>query len=493
MKIFLRRVMQEIQKIYTDIIFELCLIQSSPKPFKDKSDNFPFPRQLEVGNGRYITISKKIDQLIADVARRMRRNYPMKSQFTADDYGRLVRRAFGPALAKIDLHADATQEARSVQSVVEATVSENINSWLSNGGREYAFGCTLFTYKNFDPFNIGPVHFEPREIWLNRKASDGCRARIGRGGRIERFDHQIADGPISKITKRRIIRIWRGEKVKDRKPSNEENYEQNILRTIGDCPYVCSLIIPAFGDKAGQDKALLAARLALMTISLIWEHSSKALNGINLLFDREMRGQSLLWFTADGLIRGSGMTSNMPHAPWTDRGELENYFQQFSDEFRIAGEAINWLIKPEHNPNRSEFLSIITQAMLWFHDGCREIIDIKAVVCFASCMDILASGDGRKAICKLISARLGIDKNETIHRDGFTVENVIEQIYNDARTRFVHGPMKAKKHVWEDKIGHDWSETRRIAELLARICLLSCMKWMASHPNCNDPSQLLKA
>jgi hypothetical protein len=466
----------ELQAIVVEIISELSRIQKLPQPYKDEDDDFPLPRLIGVGNGQFISVSRKIDQIIADAARTMRDSSSLKSQFTADDYRNLVRRAFGCALAEIDLDADPTHNAQCVLEEVKENVSNEIDRIMNIGGQEYAFGCTLFSFEDFNPFDIGPVRFEPREIWLDRKASEGRWARVAPNGRIERFDHRIADGPISGIAKRRITRAWRGENLRARKRSADSCYEQDVIEATGDCPYICSVKVPGLGGKAGQDKALLAARLALTTISLIWRNSSDALNGLNLLFDREMRGQSLLSFTSDGLILGGRMRSNKPHAPWINREDLERHFQEFSGEFTVAGEAIEWLLNPTGSHGRPELMNIIAQAMLWFHEGCREITDLKAIVSFASCMDVLASGGGRKSIRELIHARLGIDECARIHHDGYTVKDVVDQIYDDARNRFLHGPWRNGENVWGDKLAHDCSEMRGLAEWLARMCLVCCME-----------------
>jgi len=484
--------MPNCQEIVGEIISELARIQKLPQPYADENDDRPVPWLLGVGDGRAIFVSRKINQLIADVARKMRNSSSLQSQFAADDYGKLVRDAFEPALVKIDLDADPTLSSCAVLADVKAKVAEDVSWILDNGRLEYAFGCTLFSYEDIERFDIGPVCFEPRKVWLKRKASDGRSARVGTGGRIERFDHQIADGAISGISKRRILRAWQAQKLRVRKPSDDSTYEQDIIAAIGDCPYICSVKIPALSGKAGRDKALLAARLALTTISLIWENSSKALNGLNLLFDQEMRSQRLLSFTSGGLILVGGTRPNMPHAPGVERKKLEKCFKAFCGEFTVTGQAIEWLLNPTCNRNRPAVQNVIAQAMLWFHDGCREITDLKAIVRFASCMDILASGDGSKSICKLIQARLGIDEDKKIHRDGFTVKEVIEQIYDDGRNRSLHGPMKNRKNVWEDKLTHDWSETRGLAEWLARMCLVSTMDWAANNPAADDPKRLLE-
>lgn len=182
----------------------------------------------------------------------------------------------------------------------------------------------------------------------------------------------------------------------------------------------------------------------------------------------------------------------MPCAPWLERSELEKCFHEFSGEFSVAGDAIEWLLSPSSNHDRPKLMNLIAQAMLWFHDGCREITDLKAIVSFASCMDILASGGGRKSIRKLICARLETEENVKIHRYGLSVSEIIDQIYDEGRTRFIHGPMRNGDHVWGDKLLHDWSGTRGLAESLARMCLLSCMDWVNNNPAIDEPKQLLE-
>lgn len=447
--------------------------------------NFSFLEQSARAVVDKFMFPKKIDQLIADFSRHKMSTYgALKARFTAADFNELVRRAFGPALIKIDLDDDIITNAESILKDVEATIREEVD-WISvNGQREYAFGCTLFVYDDISPIDIGPVRFEPRQIWLERKASNGRWARVGADGRIERFGHRIADGPVSKIATRRISSAWNGKKLRDRKRSADSHYEQGIIRAIGDCPYVCSVKIPGFGGKTGRDKALISARLALATISLIWEKPSKTLDGLNLLFDREMHGKYTLSFTSDGLVLGGSAKSNMPHAPWVARDQLEEYLKEYTRRFAIAGEAIDYLLSPS-DANRPEMMNTLAHALLWFHEGCRESADLIAIVKFAAALDALAGGRGKTIeICKLINARLGITHDQKIHRDGRTLKWVVERIFNEGRSRAIHGT--------SDKLQHDWSETRRTAEWLTRICLVTCMDWIDANPSSDDPKRLLQ-
>lgn len=471
-------------KIIEDLVKEFLRFNQLPQPARDQDDEFlPF-RMIGIGDGRQIFVSKRIDQLIKDFARqKMNESDSRKTSFTDHDFNQLVRRAFGPALAKIDLDDDPGTSAESVLNDVEVAIGKETD-WISaRGGREYAFGCTLFSYVDIAPFDIGPVRFEPRQIWLDRKASDGLWVRVGAGGRLQRFTQKIADGPVSKIMKRRIVGIWQGQKLKNRKPSADSHNEQGIIEATGACPYVCSVQTPGIGSKMGRDKALISARLALITIALIWGTPSKTLDGFNLSFDRESRVRAVLSFASDGLILAGRERSSMPYGPWIKRDQLEESLKNYVPIFEVAGEAINYLLGSS-DAGRPRMMNTLVHALLWFHEGCREDTDLVAIVKFSAVMDVLSGGGKQDGIRKLISARLGITEDTKIHRDGLTMKEVIQRIYGKGRNRMIHGENKT--------LGHDWSDMRGIAEWLARRCLVTCMHLAAENPDSDDPKQFLK-
>lgn len=483
--------MPTLEEITVGIIRELARMQSSPQRRDDSEDAFELLRSLPLEDDQCISISKLIDQLIADFSRTLYKQSLLQNQLKLDEYTKLVRRAFGPELAEIDLAREPTQSAHRVMSGVVAKVQEQIEWIASKVDVEYAFACTLFSYTNIDPIQIGPVRIESRESWLVRKSSDGCTARVRDGGKVMRFNRQIADGPVSKISKRRILRAWEGEKLRSRKRSYDSDNERNILSAIGECQFVCSVKVRGLGDQAAREKALLAARLSLTAIALMWELPSKALEGMNLLYDDETRVKNLLAFTSDGLVTGGKWVTSMPHAPWVAREKLNEMIAQHTDTFAVSGEAIQWLLNPECYRRRSEVMNILAQAMLWFHDGCRETNDLKAIVSFASCLEILASGGGKASILQLIKTRVGISGDAVIHRDQLTLNDIINEIYVDGRNRYLHGPIKNGKHVWDTKLVHDWSPNRSAAEKLTRLTLVCTLIWAAEFPDAVSPREIL--
>ena len=391
--------MKPIRTIVADIIIELTRLQAVPVARRNHGDEFGLPRMIAAGDDRGIVVSKKIDNAIADVSRRLMDNAPnLKSRYTLAEWHAAVRRAFGPALAAIDLDGKPADNAQVVLRAVKETLSKDQSRQIS---REHAFGCTLFSDKIIAPFTIGPVRFETRAVWLARKAEAGY---------------------ISKVTARRIIRAWQGDRIAKRKVSGESLREDDILGAISSSPFVCSVVTTGFGDEAAREKALTAARLALAAIALLWQTPSKALSGFNLLFDRSVRRLKTLTFVPKNHVLSGSCLSHMTNGPWLKPEEWEKLLKDRCDHFAIAAEILDYLISPTGKVSRPKLMNTLAQSLLWFHEGCRETVSLMGIVKFSASMDALALGGKSVGIRKLITARIGITDEKPIRRDGPTMK-----------------------------------------------------------------------
>ena len=443
----------------TEIIKELTRLQTVPATHRDKDDQFPLPRMIGAGNDRSILVSKKIDDIIIVVADQLVvQDASLSTKVTSAEWRSMVRVAFGPALATIDLDAPAEANATTVLRDVQLALTKRI---AQHGVREFSFGCTLFGNSTIESFLIGPARFEPRLDWLTRKKNDGA---------------------ISETVHRRVEQIWSGKKLRKRQASMDSIREQDILDTILGCPFVCSVTASEFGPEAGREKALTAARLALAAIALLWSTPSRALEGMNLLFDRRVHQQKALTFVQGKTILAGSRLSHMPHGPWLEDGEWETLFAEQSSYFGVVGDVLSYLIDATAGGNRPAMLNAFAQALLWFHEGCRESVTLMGIVKFSATLDALSCGGKSGGIKRLIAARLGIPEQAPIRPGGPTLKAAIDQIYSDGRSRTIHGT--------NSKLGHDWSGTEGLSEQFARLCLLACFDWAAKNPLCDDPKQL---
>ncbi|GAA4117799.1 hypothetical protein ACFFTN_09010 [Aminobacter aganoensis] len=442
-----------------DIIRELVRLEAIPIAERSKVDDFSLPRMIDAGNGESLIVSRKLDEGIERVAKRLMDDDPLlKPKFTQAEWRAIVRRAFGPALASIDVDYDLEANALTVLTQVKKTANQDATG---KSIREYAFGCTLFGGKDFKPFSIGPVLFEPRDVWLERK---------------------YQDSGISTRSQRRIERIWQGGKLRKRKPSFDSIAELDVIDAIGSCKFVCSIAIHDLASEAGREKALMAARFATTAIALMWQTPSKALDGINLLFDREPhRRKALTFVPGKGVLSGSSW-SHPPFGPHIKPVEWEGILAEKADIFAVVGEMLAYVISPDGAVARPNMMSTLFHAFLWFHEGCRESSSHMAVVKLAASLDALACGRKSGGILTLINARLKMEDDKPIRPDGPTLKKAIDRIYSDGRSRLIHGN--------NQELGNDWSDTKALAEQFGRLCLLLCLDWIANTPNCDDPDQL---
>lgn len=442
-----------------DIILELTRLEAIPIAERSDDDDFSLPRMIDAGNGESLIVSRKLDEGIDRVAKRLMDDDPtLKPKFLHAEWRAIVRRAFGPALAFIDLDDELEANAMEVLLAVKRTAN---HSATVKSTREYAFGCTLFEGTDFKPFSIGPVLFEPRDQWLERK---------------------YRDGGISMLSQRRIRRTWQGDKLRKRKPSFESIAEGDMIDAIGSCQFVCSVTIQDLGSEAGREKALTAARFATTAIALTWQTPSKALSGINLIFDRQPhRRKSLLFIPGKNALSGSTW-SHLPSGPHITSDDWESILKARAEIFAVVGEMLAYVTSAGGTALRSNMMATLFHAFLWFHEGCREPLPHIAVVKLAASLDALACGKKSGGILALISARLKMEGDKPIRPDGPTVRSVVGRIYDGGRSRIIHGN--------NQELSSDWSDLKSLAEQFGRLCLLVCLDWTAKNPNCDDPNQL---
>lgn len=447
------------RELVKDIVREFIRIESIPISERAKDADMKMPLFISAGDGTSLFVSHKLDKAIARFAKRlMDDNSFLKPRFSVAEWCSRVRGLFGPVLVSIDLTHGLDENAASVlasvkEKALQGTDAENI--------REYTFGCSLFTHNEINSFRVGPVLFEARHVWLDRKYSTGA---------------------ISSVSRRRILQTWNGAKIRSRKPSKDSSHEVDLVETIGSSLFVCSVKTHDIGVQSGQDKALMAARFAMTAVALVWNDTSRVLNRTSIAFDRQAHRRKVLAFASDRICFTSTSWSNLPLGISIKSHEWDLVVKEYSDEFSVVGEMLEYVVHPQTNCLRPNMMSTLFHSFLWFHEGCREALSPIAVAKLAASLDALSCGNKAGGIVKLINSRLKMDGSNQIFADGPTLQSTIARIYDQGRSRLIHGNNK--------ELGHDWSDTKNIAEQFGRMCLLECLKWIFANPNCDDPNQL---
>lgn len=442
-----------------EILDELKNIQSADHYFSKGKE---IPGAISTGDRRSILVNSKIERKIEAVARELKRNdLPTSRQFADNEWRSLVRKAFGPALVGIDLDNNSITNADLILVKVRTAIEDARKKY---GRCDYAVGCTLFGNTDVDPIVMGPVRIETREDWLQR---------------------QLLTNAVSNITARRIHRLWKGERSSGKRKNHIDRlFEKKIVEAVGNCPFVCSISCNGLGPKTGEAKALSAGRMALAVVALMWTQPSSALDGFRLKVDGDVRHLTVLNFRPDSVNLGSRL-SHLPTGHTFGPGEWNALTPQFAAIFKTSAEIFEFFLHPTGQVTRPALMNTLLQALLWFHEGCRETVDAMAIVKFTSAMDSLSCGRKAKGIRELLTARVGFKDSDLLRKSGGpTMKEAVEGLYSDGRSRTVHGTS-------EDLV-YDLTERRRLAEALTRLCLLRSMEWAADNITEDDPNKLSK-
>ena len=416
---------------------------------------------IDAGARGSLYVNARIEREIVDVARVLLQNDPSaRRQFTNSEWRALVRKALGPPLANVDLDDDPLENAVEILTSVRVAIEE---ARQKHGPRQYAVECTLFGNTDIKPIVMGPVRIESREDWLTRMVSEGA---------------------VTAITARRVRSVWAGAaKSKKRKAYIDQAREADILEVVGKCTFVCSIATEGLPPETGKAKALMAGRMALSAISLAWNKPSAVLDGFRLKVDGDVRLMRVLSYAPRKITLAGSTLSHMPSGYTFKPGEWEILAAPLADHFKITGEILAFFTHATGKVKRSELMNTLMQALLWFHEACRETVDAMAVVKFTSTLDALARANEEDGIRQLLTARIGWKDDEQIYkRGGVTMKQAVKQVYRDGRSRTVHGT--------NDNLANDWTDMRSLAETLARFALVGCMDWAARYPNESDPDQL---
>lgn len=448
-------------KLLSRIVGEL-LAGQRPEPAATAFEpEFPFdmaPR-LPVGDGRWLPFSRAgLSDVNAFAQVLAANNLQLATSFSRSEVSKIVGRAFGISFASIELDADRGE--------IEAQVDERVHAELAAAFgsvpplRELALGCRALTGEGTEDLKIGPVRITQRNLWLDRMEENGR---------------------VSHVASRRIRAAWCGKKLRPQKRSLDDSWEVDILESIGDCDTVCAVSTVGLGPKVAEQKGLLAARMALTTLALFWRTPSKALERMGLLYDGPLYRRHWISFSETAPISSGrekcGIKGHFVTDEWRNNWKTGDWLL-----FPI-GEALTAYIHASTNTPRPNINRALLQALWWFRAACIEQSQLLSVVKFTACLDALAAGNQEAGICQLLEARLGMSSNDNLTKSGKTIKQVVAEMYK-ARSLTIHGTNRL--------FGHDWADTRALAESVAATCFRVCCDWVHSNPSCDDLAKLRK-
>jgi hypothetical protein len=428
-------------------------------PAPEKNVGLVLPPTLSVGGGQHISATDKLLKAVSQYSMLILENQPvLKPQFKQNEFYSVVERAFGETLCELDF--DQSDDSRQCQ--IKLSVDEKIEDQVQRHRRslDLTLGCHLLDGEAAYPIKIGPVTFATREQWREQAE---------------------ADGRLSRTTSRRFTAAWNGKKLGKRKPSFDAINETALLETIGNCLTVCTVSSNGLSTKMLKEKALIGARIAMTAISLMWRSPSQGLKWMNLLYDGKLHGRQYVVFGQNGYAGSSSTLSQMPSGRWID-DDLVKDLKIYQLLFDQVGEALSNYLCPAEPITRPKIMNAMLLSLWWYYEACREESDHIAITKFAASMDALTGGKKANGIIRFISKHTGIEGDKPLMKDGRTPKSIIKQLYDQGRSRMIHGS--------SETFIHDWSDTRATAETVGRLCLVNALDWISQNPGIDDVKAL---
>ena len=441
------------------IIHELSVIYRDPVR-RSRQDGQRLPGLIYAGSGRSIVTNEAIEIEIRNVADWMLEQRPKaQDRQSLKEWRSKTREAFGPALAQLDFSRTPRENARELKVTIEASLDEYTADHSSRGR---SLGCRLFCEPMDDPFSIGPVVFQTKSRWLDRA---------------------LRNSDISITTHRRLTRAFGGAKLRKRKPSLDSIQEESILDVLCDAQMVCTVTTEGMAQELGEERTILAARLALTSIALIWREPSRMLESFGLSTDHGIRVVRLIPVAPGPRMAAGSRLIGRPFGMPVSQEEWASILGEEQKYFELSGKMIFCWTSPEHDKHASSLLRGLSRALFWFWKGCTEESNLMSIIALAAALESLTGGGQSSAIKKLVKARLGKDEKDEIV-SGITLKQLVKRIYEVGRSRTLHGTNK-------DML-HDWSDARAMAESLTRACIISSMEWCEQNESERDIKMLLR-
>lgn len=110
--------------------------------------------------------------------------------------------------------------------------------------------------------------------------------------------------------------------------------------------------------------------------------------------------------------------------------------QSFLD---LVGEAINVVVDDLHGAPNGSLKRRWLEALYWFGEARRSSDDFVALVKIGITLDILSGGGRAGGIVALCCNLWGCEKDHPITADGRSIKKLVDQIYNEGRSRIAHG------------------------------------------------------
>lgn len=369
-----------------------------------------FPYSIPCDQGGVILVNRECYFAICDFGAKWRlwSERTLKHRITQQAAHSLAIRAFSSLLKS----GQDSGDSESLVGAMLRKLSEFEKSWTV---KSFNFPCALTQSPaptQLEKFDIGPVRFSKKEAWV---------------GRLNRGESQWIDALASKLS---------GLEVSKELAKHESKDLSDALRVLGAAAWVAEVSIEKHHPESAAEKAKLLYRLAMLVIG-----ATLPLAFVNEMDLSEAPISSVrrVWLQGrpEAKLQVAGQVS-WKGKRWI-QAEFDDWMDRCSDFFRAAGRALDRLAAPNTDDSIREPAGRWLDGLLAFGTARQSVSPAFSVVNYGIALDTLTLGGKARGIVALLSALYAIQADGRFLRDGTTLEDFVERLYNAGRSRYSHG------------------------------------------------------
>ena len=437
--------MTNIKKTIQSIIKEIDEVNIQPvKP------NLESPSFISTDGGNTLLLNQSINKKITEVADYyFNQQNEIKTKYTINEWRTEIRRMVGRCYEVTDSNDSLEQRRHTFKQEIENAKNESIsrqnNYFLS-------FGCLLFREPLNSEFSIGPVTFLPSNSWLNCAFENGL---------IEETEYKN----LKKF-------VFGSESTSD-KEAREQLQDPIIFDMFRDTQMMCTVKTEGLAPELARKRSLIAARLAQTSITLLWLKPSRILGSMRVAGEHSTFMRDMIMSTPNARLGYHSELVGLNVVNCDDITKISSYDKQLFD---LSGQMIAcWTSNTEYS-QASELLRGLSQALFFFWSGCNDD-ELMSIVKFTASLEALSPEQNCKAVLKLTKSRLNLEGEDPVTPNK-NLKQIVKQMYNQARSRTLHGT--------NEKLLHDWSIVQAYSEVITRNCIVSSMKFLIKNPTATN-------
>lgn len=363
--------------------------------FSDQSSELKeqiIPGIISTDHDDSIFIGKTVERKILDLADQMyEQNSEVRKIHLQKEWQAIVRFVIGRSLTS---QSDNYESFEADEHQFKQRFKEKLKKHTVYGDLITAYGCWLISPTPMEPIEIGPVRFEEKSRWLDRT---------------------FGSSEIPKVISSSLSHEFSDQHLKREKTSLDKLHEENIRREISDAPMICEVLTRGLATELAYKRSIIAAHLALTSISLIWSKPSSILKRFRITLDGKPRSSySFLIEPNNRKLVSWQLAAQLSEHSISPKmwEENYNYARCFLD---IAGEMIGCWTSVKIYSKASPLLCGLSQSLFFFWKACLEGSDILSIVEFVAALEAIAPGRNKRGIFELIEARLGVEKKTKVN------------------------------------------------------------------------------